>query len=83
MQSSFPTGTVEWLPGSPLGNSGYSWSDVLLADMPNVYIYAANNPSESIVAKRRGYAGGSTSVEWHKDRGYLSGWLMERARVAI
>jgi len=48
-------GTVEWLPGSPLGNSGYSWSDVLLSDMPNVYIYAANNPSESIVAKRRGY----------------------------
>lgn len=47
-------GTVEWLPGSPLGNSGYSWSDVLLADMPNVYVYAANNPSESIVAKRRG-----------------------------
>ena len=23
--------------------------------MPNVYVYAANNPSESIVAKRRGY----------------------------
>ena len=39
----------------PPGNSGFSWSDVLLADMPNVYIYAANNPSESIIAKRRGY----------------------------
>ena len=48
-------GTVEWLPGSPLGNTGYSWSDILLADMPNLYIYAANNPSESILAKRRGY----------------------------
>eukprot|EP00892_Ulva_mutabilis_P009150 jgi/Ulvmu1/6607/UM003_0244.1 len=48
-------GTVEWLPGSPLGNSGYSWSDVLLSTMPNVYVYAANNPSESIIAKRRGY----------------------------
>lgn len=23
--------------------------------MPNVYVYAANNPSESILAKRRGY----------------------------
>ena len=48
-------GTVEWLPGAPLGNSGFSWSDVLLGDLPNVYVYAANNPSESIVAKRRGY----------------------------
>jgi magnesium chelatase subunit H len=48
-------GTVEWLPGSPLGNTGYSWSDILLGNIPNLYIYAANNPSESILAKRRGY----------------------------
>jgi len=48
-------GTVEWLPGSPLGNTGYSWSDLLLGNLPNLYIYAANNPSESILAKRRGY----------------------------
>jgi magnesium chelatase subunit H len=48
-------GTVEWLPGSPLGNTGYSWSDILLGDLPNLYIYAANNPSESMLAKRRGY----------------------------
>ncbi|GAB1540885.1 hypothetical protein NUACC21_35540 [Scytonema sp. NUACC21] len=31
-------GTVEWLPGSPLGNTGYSWSDILLGDLPNLYI---------------------------------------------
>ncbi|MGD1919739.1 MAG: cobaltochelatase subunit CobN, partial [Pleurocapsa sp.] len=48
-------GTVEWLPGSPLGNTGYSWSDILLGDIPILYIYAANNPSESILAKRRCY----------------------------
>ncbi|MEL4897251.1 magnesium chelatase subunit H [Crocosphaera sp. Alani8] len=48
-------GTVEWLPGSPLGNTSYSWSDILLGDIPNLYVYAANNPSESILAKRRGY----------------------------
>lgn len=48
-------GTVEWLPGSPLGNTGYSWSDILLGNMPHLYIYAANNPSESMLAKRRGY----------------------------
>ena len=48
-------GTVEWLPGQPLGNDRDSWSDQLLGDLPNVYVYAANNPSESILAKRRGY----------------------------
>ncbi|KAL4458671.1 hypothetical protein ABPG75_013536 [Micractinium tetrahymenae] len=48
-------GTVEWLPGVQLGNTGFSWSDVLLGDLPNVYVYACNNPSESIIAKRRGY----------------------------
>ena len=49
-------GTVEWLPGSPLGNTGYSWSDILMGDLPHLYIYAANNPSESMLAKRRGYS---------------------------
>ena len=48
-------GTVEWLPGSPLGNTGYSWSDILVGNLPNLYVYAANNPAESILAKRRGY----------------------------
>lgn len=28
---------------------------MLLSSLPNVYVYAANNPSESIIAKRRGY----------------------------
>jgi magnesium chelatase subunit H len=48
-------GTVEWLPGQPLGNDRKSWSDELLGELPNIYVYAANNPSESILAKRRGY----------------------------
>jgi magnesium chelatase subunit H len=48
-------GTVEWLPGSPLGNTAYSWPDTLLGNIPHLYIYAANNPSESMLAKRRGY----------------------------
>jgi magnesium chelatase subunit H len=37
-------GTVEWLPGQPLGNDRTSWSDELV-DLPNIYVYAANNPS--------------------------------------
>lgn len=48
-------GTMEWLPGSPLGNTGYSWPDLLLGNLPHLYLYAANNPSESMLAKRRGY----------------------------
>lgn len=48
-------GTVEWLPGQPLGNDRQSWSDELMGDLPNIYVYAVNNPSESILAKRRGY----------------------------
>ena len=49
-------GTVEWLPGSPLGSTDTSWPDQLLGDIPNLYVYAANNPSESILSKRRGYS---------------------------
>ncbi|CAM6031277.1 unnamed protein product [Sphagnum compactum] len=49
-------GTAEWLPGNPLGNTVDSWPDILIADMPHLYLYACNNPSESILAKRRGYA---------------------------
>ena len=49
-------GTVEWLPGSPLGSTAESWPDMLLGDCPNIYVYACNNPSESLLAKRRGYA---------------------------
>lgn len=49
-------GTYEWLPGNPLGNSRESWSDIFIGDLPNLYVYAANNPSEASLAKRRGYA---------------------------
>lgn len=48
-------GTMEWLPGSPLGNTADTWPDILMGDIPNIYVYACNNPSESILAKRRGY----------------------------
>jgi len=37
-------GTVEWLLDLP-SNTSYSWSDILLGNLPNLYIYAANNPS--------------------------------------
>lgn len=49
-------GTYEWLPGNPLGNTNENWSDIFMGNMPNLYVYAANNPSEGSLAKRRGYA---------------------------
>lgn len=49
-------GTYEWLPGNPLGNTDESWSDIFMGNLPNLYIYTANNPSEGSLAKRRGYA---------------------------
>ena len=49
-------GTVEWLPGQPLGNDRNSWPDILLGNLPHLYLYTANNPSEAILAKRRGLA---------------------------
>lgn len=35
-------GTVEWLPGQPLGNDRKSWSDELLGSLPNIYIYGTS-----------------------------------------
>jgi magnesium chelatase subunit H len=49
-------GSVEWMPGLQLGIRSECWPDALLGEVPHLYLYAANNPSESNLAKRRGYA---------------------------
>ncbi len=46
-------GALEFMPGKQVGLSGEDWPDRLIDDMPNVYLYAANNPSEATLAKRR------------------------------
>ena len=46
-------GSLEFMPGKQVGLSGECWPDRLIADLPNVYLYAANNPSEGLIAKRR------------------------------
>lgn len=46
-------GSLEFMPGKQVGLSGRCWPDRLIADLPNVYLYAANNPSEGLIAKRR------------------------------
>jgi len=49
-------GALEFMPGKQTGLSGRCWPERLLGDLPNVYIYAANNPSEGAIAKRRSAA---------------------------
>lgn len=49
-------GALEFMPGKQSGMSGSSWPDRLIGDLPNLYLYAANNPSEGTIAKRRSAA---------------------------
>ena len=46
-------GALEFMPGKQSGLSGDCWPERLIGDVPNVYLYAANNPSEATIAKRR------------------------------
>ncbi|MGD8276336.1 MAG: magnesium chelatase subunit H, partial [Thiohalocapsa sp.] len=49
-------GALEFMPGKQAGLSGACWPDRLIADLPNMYLYASNNPSEGTIAKRRAAA---------------------------
>ena len=46
-------GALEFMPGKQSGMSGACWPDRLIDDLPNIYLYASNNPSEGAIAKRR------------------------------
>jgi magnesium chelatase subunit H len=46
-------GALEFMPGKQSGMSAACWPDRLIGDMPNLYLYASNNPSEGAIAKRR------------------------------
>ena len=49
-------GSLEFMPGKQVGMSGECYPDRLINNIPNLYYYAANNPSEATIAKRRSYA---------------------------
>ncbi len=49
-------GALEFMPGKQVGLSESCWPDRLIGDLPNFYLYAANNPSEGLIAKRRAAA---------------------------
>ena len=49
-------GALEFMPGKQTGLNGKDWPDRLIGDLPNIYLYACNNPSEASLAKRRSNA---------------------------
>ncbi|WP_374135420.1 magnesium chelatase subunit H [Sphingomonas sp.] len=54
-------GSLEFMPGKQTGMTAQCWPDRLIGDLPNIYLYAANNPSEGVLAKRRS---GATLVSY-------------------
>lgn len=49
-------GSLEFMPGKQAGLSSSCWPDRLAGELPNIYIYSVNNPSEGTIARRRSYA---------------------------
>ncbi|MEO0813303.1 MAG: cobaltochelatase subunit CobN, partial [Myxococcota bacterium] len=49
-------GALEFMPGKQTGLSSECWPDRLIDSLPSFYLYAANNPSEGTIAKRRAAA---------------------------
>ena len=49
-------GALEFMPGKQVGLSASCWPERLLGALPNIYLYAANNPSEGALARRRSSA---------------------------
>lgn len=49
-------GSLEFMPGKQVGLSARCWPERLIGALPNFYLYAANNPSEGAIAKRRSAA---------------------------
>jgi len=49
-------GTLEFAKGKEVGMSGECFPDVLIGDLPHLYIYHVVNASEAMIAKRRSYA---------------------------
>jgi magnesium chelatase subunit H len=46
-------GALEFMPGKQAGMADSCWPQRLIGDLPHYYLYAANNPSEGLIAKRR------------------------------
>jgi len=75
-------GSLEFMPGKQTGLAGSCWPDRLIDDLPNFYLYAANNPSEGAIAKRRG---GATLISYLsptvEEAGLYSGLIDLKASI--
>ncbi|HEX8071014.1 MAG TPA: cobaltochelatase subunit CobN [Pyrinomonadaceae bacterium] len=49
-------GALEFMPGKQVGLSAECWPDRLIGELPHLYLYSVNNPSEGTIARRRSYA---------------------------
>ena len=49
-------GALEFMPGKQTGLSDGCWPDRLIGELPHLYLYSVNNPSEGSIARRRSYA---------------------------
>ncbi|EAQ27798.1 magnesium-protoporphyrin O-methyltransferase BchH subunit [Erythrobacter sp. NAP1] len=49
-------GALEFMPGKQTGMTSECWPERLIGNVPNYYLYAANNPTEGMLAKRRSAA---------------------------
>ncbi len=49
-------GTLEFTEGKEVGMSAECFPDILIGNLPHLYVYMVSNPSEAIIAKRRSYA---------------------------
>lgn len=49
-------GTLEFLTGKECGMSGDCFPDMLMSDIPHLYLYYCGNPAEAMIAKRRSHA---------------------------
>ena len=49
-------GNLEFLPGKSVALSERCYPDIAIGNLPHLYIYNSDNPSEGTIAKRRSYA---------------------------
>ncbi|MBO8140550.1 MAG: magnesium chelatase subunit H [Firmicutes bacterium] len=49
-------GALEFMPGKQVGLTTRCYPDMLIGELPHIYFYSMNNPSEATIAKRRSYA---------------------------
>ncbi len=49
-------GTLEFLKGKECGMSEDCFPDILIGDLPHIYLYYMGNPAEAMIAKRRSHA---------------------------